>query len=199
MNLHRAEFIKSAADPKGLLRDGLPQIVFSGRSNVGKSSVINKLLNRKNFARVGNTPGKTIHINYFLIDAVAYFVDLPGYGYAKTAKAERSRWSGLMGAYFSDAGHIAMGAMIVDARHKPTADDVTMADWFKSADCPLVIVANKIDKVKNSEKDANMALINETLSLREGTKIIQFSAEKGTNRDVLLAEIESAVAEWRFG
>jgi len=194
MNLHNVEFIKSAADAGGLIVDGLPQVVFSGRSNVGKSSVINRLLNRRNLARVASSPGKTIHINYFLVDKAAYFVDLPGYGYAKVSKSERERWSGLMGRYFSGARHIALGVMIVDARHKPTADDVTMADWFLESGCRLVVVANKVDKVKSSEKERNIACIRETLGLRKETVIIPFSAEKGTNKDMLLARIEEAVA-----
>ena len=190
MNLNNAEFVKSAAAPAGFIFDGLPQIVFSGRSNVGKSSVINKLLNRNNFARVSSSPGKTIHINYFMIDKSVYFVDLPGYGYAKVAKSERGRWANLMESFFAGAGHITLGVMIVDARHKPTPDDVTMAGWFKSTGCSFVIIANKIDKVKNSGKDSNIALIRETLSCGENVRIIPFSAEKGTNRESLLAMIE---------
>ena len=196
MNLHNVEFIKSAANAPGIISDRLPQIVFSGKSNVGKSSVINRVLNRKNAARVGNTPGKTIHINYFLIDKTAYFVDLPGYGYAKVAKTERARWSKMMEVYFSGAEHITLGVMIVDARHKPTDDDVTMAEWFKATGCPLVIIANKIDKVKNSEMEGNLALIRETLQLGEDVTIIPFSAEKGTNRGALIAAIETAVKSW---
>ena len=196
MNLHNAEFIKSAANAPGLITDRLPQIVFAGKSNVGKSSVINKVLNRKNFARVGNTPGKTVHINYFLIDKSTYFVDLPGYGYAKVAKAERDRWSALMETYFYGPEHVTLGVLIVDARHKPTGDDVTMCEWFKASGCPLVIIANKIDKVKNSEAEGNIALIRETLGLGADTDIIPFSAEKGTNRDTLIAMIENAVKNW---
>ena len=197
MNYQKVEFIKSAAVSRDLIGDRLPQIVFSGRSNVGKSSVINRLLDRRNIARVSSSPGKTIHINYFLIDDTAYFVDLPGYGYAKVAKTERERWSKLMGSYFSSAGHVTLGIMIVDARHKPTGDDVTMAEWFKSSQCPLIIVANKIDKVKKSEMEPNLALIRDTLVLPESTRIVPFSAEKGTNKEILLAEIESAVAPVR--
>jgi len=193
MNLHNVEFVKSAANTQGLINDGLPQIVFSGRSNVGKSSVINRLLNRKNMARVASTPGKTSHINYFLIDKTAYFVDLPGYGYAKVSKAERNRWSVLMEGYFSGSGHITLGVMIVDARNKPTADDVTMADWFCYSGCQLVVVANKADKVKNSEIEQNVARIRETLNLSENTRIIPFSAEKGTNKDELITAIEKAI------
>lgn len=151
MNFQNAEFIKSAADVKNLIRDGRPAIAFSGKSNVGKSSVINKLLNRKNFARVGAQPGKTVHINYFLIDRTAYFIDLPGYGYAKVSKSERDRWAALMEQFFAEEGLITLGVMIVDARHKPTADDVTMAAWFRATGCPMVVVANKLDKLKKSE------------------------------------------------
>lgn len=189
MNLQNVEFIKSAVNSKNFIRDGRPNIVFSGKSNVGKSSVINRLLNRKNFARVGAQPGKTVHINYFLVDKTAYFTDLPGYGYAKVAKTERDRWGALMEEFFAEQGLITLGCMIVDARHKPTADDVTMANWFKSTECPMVIVANKLDKLKKSEIEPNMALIRETLELPEDTIIIPFSAEKGTGREQLLAEI----------
>lgn len=188
-NVNKAKFIKSAADPAGFIRDELPNIVFSGKSNVGKSSVINRLLNRRNFARVGQSPGKTIHVNYFLIDEKAYFVDLPGYGYAKVSNKERDRWGKLMERFFAVEGLIDLGVMIVDARHKPTADDVTMAQWFKSTQCPMVVVANKCDKLKKSEVEPNMALIRETLELPEGVPLIPFSAEKGNGKDALMAEI----------
>lgn len=188
-NVNKAEFIKSAADPAGFIRDELPNIVFSGKSNVGKSSVINRLLNRKNFARVGQSPGKTIHVNYFLIDGKAYFVDLPGYGYAKVSMKERERWGKLMERFFATEGLIDLGVMIVDSRHKPTADDVTMAQWFKSTQCPMVVVANKCDKLKKSEIEPNMALIRETLELPDEVVLIPFSAEKGNGKDALMAEI----------
>ena len=188
-NVNKAEFIKSAADPSGFIRDELPNIVFSGKSNVGKSSVINRLLNRKNFARVGQSPGKTIHVNYFLIDGKAYFVDLPGYGYAKVSIKERERWGKLMERFFATEGLIDLGVMIVDSRHKPTADDVTMAQWFKSTQCPMVGVANKCDKLKKSEIEPNMALIRETLELPDEVVLIPFSAEKGNGKDALMAEI----------
>ena len=197
MNLHNVEFIKSAAIARDIVKDGLPQIVFSGKSNVGKSSVINKLLGRRQFARVSSSPGKTIHVNYFLIDKKAYFVDLPGYGYAKVAKTERDRWSALMEDFFSVRDHITLGIMIVDARHKPTQDDVTMANWFMGSGCPFIIIANKIDKVKKSETERNLSLIRETLQPGGDTRIIVFSAEKGTNRDALIAEIMSALSDRR--
>ena len=192
MNYNNVQFIKSAVKPSDFLHDGRCQIAFAGKSNVGKSSVINRLLNRKNFARVGSAPGKTIHVNYFLIDNKAYFVDLPGYGYAQVSKAERDRWGKLMEQYFAE-GLITLGVMIVDSRHKPTADDMTMAEWFKSSGKPFAVVANKVDKVKKSQLEGNLELIRDTLGLSEVTPLIPFSAEKGTNRDVLIAEIEKAV------
>ncbi len=189
LNINKAEFIKSAAAPSGFIRDALPNIVFSGKSNVGKSSVINRLLNRKNFARVGQSPGKTIHVNYFLIDKKVYFVDLPGYGYAKVSKAERERWGKLMEQFFAIDGLIDLGVMIVDSRHKPTADDVTMAEWFKSTGCPLVVVANKADNLKKSEIEPNLELIRLTLGLDDSTPLILFSAEKGSGREALMSQI----------
>ena len=177
MNLSNAEFTIGATAPKAFVRDGLPQIAFAGRSNVGKSSVINCLLNRKNFARVGAAPGKTSQVNYFLIDRQCYFVDLPGYGYAKVSKAERDRWGRLMEAYFA-SGLITRGVQIVDARHKPTADDVTMMNWFKSTGCPVVVVANKLDKLKKSEIEPNLQCIREVLELGEEHILLPFSAEK---------------------
>lgn len=185
VNLHNAEFLKSVAAPKEFLTDK-PAVVFSGKSNVGKSSVINRLLNRKNFARVGNTPGKTVHINYFSIDQAVYFVDLPGYGYANVSKSERDRWGRLMEQFFDTPGAIALGVQIVDARHKPTADDVTMARWFMDTGCPMLVVANKSDKLKKSEQEPNVQRIRETLELPDETPVLLFSAEKGTGRDELL-------------
>ena len=189
LNVNKAEFIKSAASVNQFIRSSVPTVVFAGKSNVGKSSVINRVLNRKNFARVGAEPGKTIHVNYFLIDGKCYFVDLPGYGYAKVSQSERDRWGKLMEQFFEAEGLVTLGVMIVDARHKPTADDVTMAEWFKNSGCRLVVVANKLDKLKKSEIEPNLTLIRETLSLPDDIAIIPFSAEKGQGREALMAEI----------
>ena len=190
----RAEFVLSAVTPAAFLRDGLPQVAFAGRSNVGKSSVINRITGRKNFARVGASPGKTSQINYFRIQDRGYLVDLPGYGYAKVSKAERDRWGRLMEDYFA-SGRITWGVMIVDARHKPTADDVTMANWFFQTGCPLILVANKLDKLKKSEIEPNLARIRETLSLREEDRLIPFSAERGDGREELLSALGRAMGE----
>ncbi len=185
INWNKAEFVRSAVKSADFPRDGLPQIVFSGRSNVGKSSVINRLLNRKNFARVGAAPGKTTHINYFLIDEALYLVDLPGYGYAKVSMAERQRWGKLIETWFNDTSLMAL----VDLRHKPTADDITMGEWYKASGKPYVVVANKLDKVKKSELEGNLQRIRETLELEDEVKIIPFSAEKGDGKEELLGQI----------
>ena len=193
VNLQKAEFVLSAVSPKNFIQDGLPQVAFAGRSNVGKSSVINRLLNRKNFARVGAAPGKTVHVNYFNIDKTFYLVDLPGYGYAKVSKAERDRWGRLMEDYFARPDLLTLGVMIVDSRHKPTADDCTMARWFKDTGCPLIIVANKLDKLKKSEVEPNLQVIRDTLELGEEDLLIPFSAEKGTGREELLRAILAGI------
>lgn len=189
MNLHNAEFIRSAASLEACPRDGLPQIAFAGRSNVGKSSVINRLLQRKNFARVGEAPGKTTHINFFRIDEQLYLVDLPGYGYAKVPKAEKERWAKLIESYFAAPDFITLGVLIVDARHKPTENDVTMARWFQETGQPYVVVANKLDKLKKSQIEPSLAQIRTTLALGDEVEIIPFSAEKGEGRERLLERI----------
>ncbi len=193
MNFQKVEFIRSAAQPNAFVTDGLPQIAFSGKSNVGKSSVLNCVLQRKNFARVGQKPGKTVHINYFKVDERAYFVDLPGYGYAQVAASEKERWGRLMETYFAQAERITLGVMIVDARHEPTKLDCVMADLFKDTGRPFVVVANKLDKLKKSEVEPNLRCIRETLGLPEDVTLIPFSAEKGTGREELVRAILYAV------
>ena len=192
MNFQNVEFLISAAAPKDFPRNRLPEIAFAGKSNVGKSSVINRLLQRKNFARVGDKPGKTIHVNYFVIDRKAYLVDLPGYGFAKVSQSEKERWSKLMEDYFA-ANRIDLGVLIVDYRHPPTNNDITMARWFLDSDCPFVVVANKMDKLKKSELEPNLAIIRRDLELPEGCPVIPFSAEKGNGREELVRQILAAV------
>ena len=194
MNTQKVEFLISAASPKDFPKNRLPEIAFAGKSNVGKSSVINRLLQRKNFARVGEKPGKTIHVNYFTVDSKCYFVDLPGYGYAKVSQAEKDRWGKLMDDYFA-SGRIDLGILIVDARHAPTNNDITMASWFIQSGCPFVVVANKLDKVKKSELKGKLATIREDLELPEDCPIIPFSAEKGDGRDELIKHVLKAVGE----
>ena len=194
MNFQNVEFLISAAAPKDFPKNRLPEIAFAGKSNVGKSSVINRLLQRKNFARVGDKPGKTIHVNYFVIDRKCYLVDLPGYGFAKVSQSEKERWGKLMEDYFA-AGRIDLGVLIVDYRHPSTNNDITMANWFLESGCPFVVVANKMDKLKKSELVPNLEVIRRDLSLPESCPVIPFSAEKGDGRDVLVRHILDAVKE----
>ena len=192
MNIHNVEFLISAAATKDFPGNRLPEIAFAGKSNMGKSSVINRILNRKNFARVGEKPGKTIHVNYFTVDKSCYFVDLPGYGYAQVSQKEKERWGRLMEDYFA-AGRIDLGILIVDHRHAPTNNDITMARWFLESGCPFVVVANKLDKVKKSQIADTLRVIREDLELPEECPIISFSAEKGTGRDELMRHILATV------
>lgn len=191
MNFNNIEFLISAATTKNFPERKYPEIAFAGKSNVGKSSVINRILQRKNFARVGEKPGKTIHVNYFVVDKQCYFVDLPGYGYAKVSQAEKERWGKLMESYFA-SDRIDLGVFIVDARHAPTQNDITMARWFIESGCPFVVVANKLDKVKNSQIQGNLETIRTVLELPEDCPVIPFSAEKGTGREDLVRVIIDA-------
>lgn len=194
MNFQNVEFLISAASPKDFPAARLPEIAFAGKSNVGKSSVINRLLQRKNFARVGDKPGKTIHVNYFTLDRKCYLVDLPGYGFAKVSQSEKERWGKLMEDYFA-ANRITLGVLIVDYRHPPTNNDVTMARWFLDSGCPFVVVANKMDKLKKCELEPNLKTIREDLELPDNCPIISFSAEKGDGRDALAKLILQTVEQ----
>ena len=194
MNFQNVEFLISAASAKDFPKNRLPEIAFAGKSNVGKSSVINRLLQRKNFARVGDKPGKTVHVNYFVIDRKCYLVDLPGYGFAKVSQQEKERWGKLMEDYFASQ-RIDLGVLIVDYRHPPTNNDITMANWFLESGCPFVVVANKKDKLKKSELIPNLETIRADLNLPESCSVIPFSAEKGDGREELVRQILAAVKE----
>ena len=192
INTNNCDIALTVGNAKGFPRDPRPQIALSGRSNVGKSSLINTLLGRKSLARVSSSPGKTITVNFYDVDRAFFLVDLPGYGFAKLSQAEKDRWSKLMEDYFA-AQRIRLGVFIVDARHAPTMNDVTMAQWFLGSGCPFVVVANKLDKLKKSEILPNLATIREDLELPDDVPVIPFSAEKGTGRDELVKCILSAV------
>ena len=196
MDFRKTVFVKSAAKASDFPRDMMPRVVFVGRSNVGKSSTINAVVGKKGFARVSSVPGKTVFVNLFQVDEKGWLIDLPGYGYSKTSKEERDRYSRLIEDYFAaDQENITRIYMIVDARHKPTADDVTMVQWVRHYGCPLTVVANKLDKLKKSEVEPSLARIRETLMLSEEDVLIPFSAEKGTNCDLLKADIQNAIEE----
>jgi GTP-binding protein len=189
MNWQNVEFVKSCASVNDLPADGLPQTVLAGRSNVGKSSVINALALRKNLARVGSAPGKTSQINFFRVDKRLYLADLPGYGYAKVSQAERQRWGRLMEDYFSVPERIGLGILVVDARHEPSALDLQMAEWFRRSGRPWVIVANKIDKVRPSGRETALTVVREALGAQE-RPLAAFSGETRAGRDELIQMIE---------
>ncbi len=193
VNFQNVSFVTSCASNAAMLRDGRPQVVFAGRSNVGKSSVLNCVLRRKNFARVGSQPGKTVHINYFNVDDKLYLVDLPGYGYARVSGDERRRWGALMEDFFQEPNLFTMGVLIVDSRHAPTADDVTMAEYFFDAGRPFVVVANKCDKLKKSEIEPNLERIRDVLGLDDDFPLLLYSCTAKVGRRELLGFIENNI------
>ena len=192
MQITKAVFQCSSERVTQVPNDALRDIAFIGRSNVGKSSLINMLTRHAGLAKVSATPGKTRLINHFRINDEWYLVDLPGYGYAKVPKTEKERWGKLMEGYFA-SGRITLGILIVDARHAPTMNDITMADYFLQTGCPFVVVANKMDKLKKSEIEKNLATIRADLELPEDVRLIPFSAEKGLGKEDLVKMIMWAV------
>lgn len=181
-------FIRTAAAPKQFIKDALPQVAFAGRSNVGKSSIINCLLGRNDIARVGASPGKTANINYFLVDEKLYFVDLPGYGFAKVSKQEQERWGRLMESYFNASGSMTCGVQLVDIRHEPMEKDRVMNNWFKETGVPYIIVANKADKISKTAAKESLETMRRELELDE-TPIFAFSAKTGQGRQEVLSAI----------
>lgn len=190
INFNKVEFILSAASEKQFVRDGMPQLAFAGRSNVGKSSVINRLVNRKNFARVGASPGKTSQINYFKIDGKLYLVDLPGYGYAKVSAAEKEKWGKMIEGYLHNSKELRAVFLLVDIRHKPSANDKQMYDWICHNGYEPVIIATKLDKLKRSQVAKSLKEIRIGLGLPKEGKILPFSAETKQGRDEIWALID---------
>lgn len=190
MKITSATYAGSSARTAGKPARRLPEFAFIGRSNVGKSSLINMLTGQRKLAMTSQTPGKTKIVNHFLINDSWYLVDLPGYGYAKVSQGEKERWAKLMESYFR-SGLITAGVLIVDARHAPSKDDVTMLEWFRSTGCPMVVAANKLDKVKKSQREECLETVRKTLALTEEDTLIPFSAADGTGRDALLAALEA--------
>lgn len=191
MNYNNVTFEAAYGTAKQLPVSDLPEIVFSGRSNVGKSSLINKLFNRKNLARVSSVPGKTTTVNFFRCEDVR-FADLPGYGYAKRSGEEIRRWSNLMEGYFQSERNIRLVVQLVDMRHKPTADDRTMIDFLSAAGVPFVIALTKSDKLKKTERQKREQEIPNELP---GLETIAFSSENGEGVEALKVRIEAALSE----
>lgn len=191
MNFQNAVFEMAAGQAKQLPKGDLPEIVFSGKSNVGKSSLINRLVNRKALARVSATPGKTATINFYRLDECR-LVDLPGYGYAKVSKGERDRWASLVEGYFSQQRNIALVIQLVDMRHKPTADDQQMIDFLQQTGRPFLVVCTKSDKLNRGETEQQTALFQE-LFQEKGIPWLPFSSVKGTGLMEVKQVISSAV------
>jgi len=194
INVQKAEFILSAASPKDFRRDALPQVAFAGRSNVGKSSVINRLLNRKNFARVGAAPGKTTQINYFKIDNAFYLVDLPGYGYAKVSNADRERWDDLINSYFEAPRHHTLLVQLLDCRHAPSADDLQMLRYLHYHRIPYVVALTKADKLKKSQLAKTQEDFENICRPYGCQKVVLTSGENGYGIPELQAVLNAAVA-----
>jgi len=189
--IKKAEFVSSYVDIISLPVDNLPEIAMVGRSNVGKSSLINKVVNRKNLAKSSSTPGKTRTINYYILNSEWYMVDLPGYGFARVSKAEREKWGRMIEKYLSNRGQLRGVVQLLDIRHPPTENDIMMKQWLEHYEIPILLVATKTDKVSRNEKNKNIAVIKKTLNLSPDQLPIAFSAESGEG----LAEVKEALEE----
>ena len=192
MNIKRADFITSMKDYGDFATKGCPEVAFAGKSNVGKSSMINKITNRSKLARTSATPGKTRLINVFLINEEFHLVDLPGYGFAKVDKAEKQRWGDMMDTYFQESNYLMHVLHLVDIRHEPTQDDIAMNKYFRQMDIPFTVVATKADKISRAARMKHIAPICRAL-LVQPWEIIPYSSEDGFGRDKLLDVIEDVL------
>ena len=192
MKIISAEFIKSAVDPAHFPKEEVPEVAFAGRSNVGKSSLMNSLLNRKNLVKVSSTPGKTQLINFFKINNQFFFVDLPGYGFARVPDAIKKKWGRMIETYLKKRKNLCLVVLILDIRHKPTEDDRLMAEWLDFYQIRTVFVANKSDKVKKSEKNKKIRSIFESLEKQE-KEVIIFSSKKGEGKNDLWKAIKNSI------
>ena len=189
MKIRSSEMVVSAVNRNQYPAEGIPEIALVGRSNVGKSSTINTLLNRRNFARTSQTPGKTRTINFFLINNEFYFVDLPGYGYAKIVKSEKEKCGTIMERYLQDREELCAIFLLVDIRHEPTNDDVMMYEWIKHFGYNCVVIATKADKISRGQYQKHMSIIRKKLQLDKDEKIIPISSLKKTGVEDVWNEI----------
>ena len=193
MNYNKVEFEAAFGTLKQIPQSDLPEIVFAGRSNVGKSSMLNRIFNRKNLARVSSMPGKTITINFFKVEGVR-IVDLPGYGYAKVAKGEKRRWAEMMEGYFQSPRNIKLVVQLVDMRHKPSEDDYVMMRFLQVAGLPFIVAATQCDKLNKTQyNERKNALTEELAEFGDNLTILPFSSEKGEGTDELKKIIESGI------
>lgn len=194
MNFQIVEFEAAYGKSKQIPSSDMPEIVFSGKSNVGKSSLINKLLYRKSIARVSATPGKTATVNFFKLNNVR-FVDLPGYGYAKVSKSEKDRWAELVEGYFAQERDIALVVQICDFRHSPTADDISMIDFLYNSGYNFIVALTKLDKVKKSQRQSRLESLREELKDYEGIRLLACSSENGEGIEEIRKAIEESISE----
>ncbi|WP_166238896.1 ribosome biogenesis GTP-binding protein YihA/YsxC [Paenibacillus turpanensis] len=197
MKVNEAEFVISAMYPEQFPTDALPEIALAGRSNVGKSSLINRMIQRKNLARTSSTPGKTQQLNYYRINSSIYFVDFPGYGFAKVSKTLREKWGQLIESYILDRPSLKLVLQIIDIRHPPTKDDQMMYDWLKHYDMPVCVVATKADKIARGRWDHHIKIVRNTLKTTPEDQIVLFSSETGVGKDQLWGIIQEAIEKER--
>lgn len=183
MKVTKAEFVISAASKKQYPEEGIPEIALAGRSNVGKSSFVNRLIARKNLARTSSKPGKTQTLNYYKINDLFHFVDVPGYGYAKVSKTERKRWGEMMEEYFSERENLTAVFLITDVRHEPTKDDCMMYDYLKHFDFPVTVIATKADKIPKGKQASYIKRTKQTLNMDQEDRVILFSAETSIGKE----------------
>lgn len=195
MKITAVNFVKSCMGGKDLPMDGLPEIAFAGRSNVGKSSLINSLVLRKNLVRTSRTPGKTQAINFFIINNAFYFVDLPGYGYARVPKEIKERWGPMIEGYLSKRGELKGIIFILDIRHAPTEDDRIMKEWLEHYNIPTIYIATKADKIKRGGIAGHIEMIRKGLGLAKDNIILPFSSHNNTSRDALWKAINALIRE----
>lgn len=193
MKVNTADIVISAVKPEQYPEGGLPEFALAGRSNVGKSSFINKMLNRKSLARTSSKPGKTQTLNFFLINEILYFVDVPGYGYAKVSKKEREVWGKMIETYLTNREQLKAVVLIVDLRHPPTNDDIMMYDFLKHYEIPCVIIATKADKISKSKWQKHIKITKETLNLNKNDHLILFSSETGYGKDEAWSVLQSYI------
>lgn len=193
MEIKQAEFITSAVVASQYPSDNRIEIAFVGRSNVGKSSLINTLTNRRKLVKVSSTPGKTRLVNFFLINNEFYFVDLPGYGYAKVSKVEKESWGKVIETYLTGREQLKKIVLLVDCRHKPSMDDINMYKWIKHYNYETIVIATKIDKLTRNELQKNLRMIREVLELDPKDKLLTFSSLKKQGKEELLEVIGETV------
>ncbi|MBD8032132.1 MULTISPECIES: ribosome biogenesis GTP-binding protein YihA/YsxC [Solibacillus] len=191
MKVHNVEMIGSFVRPEQFPEDGLPEFALAGRSNVGKSSFINRMIGRKAMARISSKPGKTQQLNFYKIEEQLYYVDVPGYGYAKVSKSERAAWGRMIEQYFMGREQLRAVVLIIDIRHNPTNDDCMMYDFLKHYNIPVIVVATKADKIPKGKWDKHKKHVRETLQMDKQDPLIVFSSEKGLGFEEAWAEIES--------